>query len=70
MSRFLWFTVYNLFAKLGSCNSIFLYFCMFYAPFNISGTLEASAKVFIQHTQVTGLTKFWATNGWLSWRRN
>jgi len=27
-------------------NSIFLHFCVFYAPFNISGTLEASALKF------------------------
>jgi len=28
------------------CNSIFLHFCMFYAPFNISATLEASELKF------------------------
>ena len=28
------------------CNSIFLHFCMFYAPFNISGTLEARTLKF------------------------
>ena len=29
-------------------NSIFIHFCMFYAPFNISGTLEASVLKFSQ----------------------
>jgi len=38
------------FLRMGNVsNSIFLHFCMFYAAFNVSGTLEASALKF-SHT--------------------
>ena len=43
---------FNFFSQNWSpCNSIFLNFCMFHAPFNISGTLEVSALKFSHTTQ-------------------